>query len=116
MPRSRRALARLGVAPGHRPLDHDLVALLDRVLEVPLALDVLDGEGGVAADLLGALVRAETRVVVDRVVGEVRRHRLGVAGVQRLVVGPMWSVWDKKRLGSGATRHPRTRRQRPIHI
>ena len=40
---------------------------------------VLDAERGVAADRLGALVRAEARVVVDRVVGEVRRDRLGVA-------------------------------------
>ena len=34
-----------------------------------------------------ALVRAEPRVVVDGVVGEVRGDRVGVAGVQRLVVG-----------------------------
>ncbi|HEX6601597.1 MAG TPA: hypothetical protein VF030_03055, partial [Solirubrobacterales bacterium] len=32
------------------------------------------------------LVRAEARVVVSGVVGEVRRHRLSVASVQRLVV------------------------------
>ncbi len=41
-------LAALRVAPGHRPLDRDLVALLDRVLQVPVALDALDREGRVA--------------------------------------------------------------------
>src|SRR5205814_6437353 len=35
-------LAAVRIAPGHRPLDHGLVALLDPVVEVPLALEVLD--------------------------------------------------------------------------
>ena len=75
-------LAGLRVAPGHRPLDHDLVALLDRVLEVPAPLDLVDRKGGISADLLRPLVGAETGVVVDRVVGEVRRYRLGVTRVE----------------------------------
>ena len=45
-------LARLRVAPGHRPLDHGLVALLDAVLEVPLAVDHLDAHLRVLADPL----------------------------------------------------------------
>ena len=80
-------LAGLRVAPGHRPLDHGLVALLDPVLEVPLAVDDLDAHLRVLADPLGALVRPQPRVVVDGVLGEVRGDEIGVAGVERLVVG-----------------------------
>jgi len=55
---------------------------------VPAPLDVLDREGGVATDRLGPLMGTETGVVVDRVVGEVRRDRVGVARVQGLVIRP----------------------------
>jgi len=75
------------VAPGHRPLDHGLIALFDGVLDVPLAVDLLDPELRVEADPLGALVGAEPRVVVGRVLGEVAGDQLGVARVERLVVG-----------------------------
>jgi hypothetical protein len=75
------------MTPGHRPLDHDLVALLDRVLDVPLAVDLVDSERRVAADRLRPLVRSEPGVVVDRVVGEVRRDSVGVPRVQGLVIG-----------------------------
>src|SRR5262249_26240272 len=77
----------LRVSPGHRPFDHGLVALLDAVLEVPLTVDRAHPELGVLADPLGAFVGAEARVVVDGVVGEVRRDQLRVPGVERLVVG-----------------------------
>src|SRR3954467_580858 len=30
------------IAPGHRPLDHYLLAVLDRVVDVPLAVDRVD--------------------------------------------------------------------------
>ncbi|HET9186298.1 MAG TPA: hypothetical protein VFN82_09120, partial [Solirubrobacterales bacterium] len=65
-----------------------LVALLDQVLDVPLAVDPLHREGRVAPDRLRALVRPQPCVVVDRVLGEVRRNRVRVAAVQRLVVRP----------------------------
>jgi len=57
------------------------------VLHPPLAVDRVDRPAGVLPDLAGALVRAEARVVVDRVVGEVLGDAVGVAGVERLVVG-----------------------------
>jgi hypothetical protein len=57
------------------------------VLEVPLAVDLLDAELRVLPNPLRALVRPEPRVVVDRVVGEVRGDQIGVARVERLVVG-----------------------------
>ena len=81
-------LAGLRVAPGHRPLDRDLVAFPDRVLQMPAPLDVGDRVGRVAADRLGSFVRAETRVVVDRVIGEVRRNGVRVARVEGLVIRP----------------------------
>src|SRR5215210_2772448 len=80
-------LARLRVAPGHRPLDHGLVAVGDPMLVPPLTLDVVDRPAGVLGDGAGTLVRAEPRVVVDGVVGEVRGDGLDVARVERLVVG-----------------------------
>src|SRR3954447_9954635 len=49
-------LARLRVAPGHRPLDHRLLAVLDRVVDEPLALDALHRPVRVVADRAGALV------------------------------------------------------------
>jgi hypothetical protein len=57
------------------------------VLDEPLAVDLLDPELRVLADALGALVRPEPRVVVDRVVGEVGCDELGVARVQGVVIG-----------------------------
>src|SRR5438876_4420718 len=60
-------LARLRVAPGHRPLDHRLVALLDPVGDLPLTVEVLHGPLRVLADRARALVRPESRVVVDGV-------------------------------------------------
>ena len=65
-------LARLRVAPGHRPLDRDLVLALHAALDVPLAVDLLDSPVGVLGDRPSALVGPEPRVVVDGVVGEVR--------------------------------------------
>jgi hypothetical protein len=56
------------------------------VLEVPLAVEIFDRPLRVLADRPGALVRAEARVVVDRVVGEVLGDAVGVARVQRRVV------------------------------
>src|SRR5262245_43694385 len=79
-------LARPGVAPGHRPLDHGLVALLDAVLEEPLAVDHPDAELRVLSDALGPLVRPEPRVVMDGVVREVGCDQLRIPRVQRLVV------------------------------
>jgi hypothetical protein len=80
-------LAGLRVAPGHRPLDHCLIALFDAVLDVPLSVDRADAELRVLSDPIRTLVRAEPRVVVDGVFSEVRGDELGVAGVERLVVG-----------------------------
>ena len=117
VPRSSRFSPDFGIAPGHRPLDHDLVALLDPVLEVPLAVDLADAEARrICADPLGALVRAEARVVVDRVLGEVGGDQLGVARVQRLVVGAdVIEVAHARPSGTPATgiaptrRHPAVR-------
>jgi hypothetical protein len=78
-------LARARVAPRHRPLDHGLVTLLDPVLDPPLAVGVGDAPLGVRGDL-AAVMRAEPRVVVRSVVGEVLGDEVGVAGVQGLVV------------------------------
>ena len=80
-------LARAGVAPGHRPLDHRLLAVLDRVVDVPLAVDRVDRPLRVLAYRPRALVRPEPRVVVSRVLREVRRNPVGVAGVEGLVIG-----------------------------
>src|SRR5215213_5922448 len=79
-------LAGLRVAPGHRPLDHGFVAGLDPVLEPPLAVDGLDAPRRVFGDL-AAMMWAEARVVVGCVVDEMSGHRVGVARVERLVVG-----------------------------
>jgi hypothetical protein len=57
------------------------------VFDVPLAVDLLDPELRVLPDPPGALMRSQPRVVVDRVIGEVRGDQIGVAGVKRLVVG-----------------------------
>ena len=57
------------------------------MFEPPLAVDGLDAPGGVVGDL-AAVVRAEAGVVVSGLVGEVRGDGVGVAGVERLVVGP----------------------------
>src|SRR5438067_2503900 len=81
------ALAGLRVAPGHRPLDHRLVALLDPIGDLPLPVQVLHGPLRVLADRARALVRAEPRVVVDRVLGEVPRDLVRIAGVEGGVVG-----------------------------
>ena len=51
-----------------------------------LPVQLVDRPAGVLGDLAPA-VGAEPRVVVDRVVREVRGDQLDVAGVQRLVVG-----------------------------
>src|SRR5215208_4525582 len=80
------ALAGTGVPPGHRPLDARLLAVLDRALHDPLAVDVLHRPFGVLADRTRALVGPETRVVMDRIVGEVVRNSVGVARVERSVV------------------------------
>jgi hypothetical protein len=55
---------------------------------MPLTVDRAHPERRVSPDLLRAPVRAEARVVVDRVVGEVRRNNVGVTAVQRLVIRP----------------------------
>jgi hypothetical protein len=55
------------------------------VFEPPLTVDVVDRPAGVLGDLATAM-RTEPRVVVGRVVGEVRSDPFDVAGVQRLVV------------------------------
>src|SRR3954466_8081971 len=66
-------LARPRVAPGHRPLDRDLVLALDSAIDVPLSVGLLDAPARVLADRTRALVRAQPGVVMDGVVGEVRR-------------------------------------------
>jgi hypothetical protein len=50
-----------------------------------LALEVVDRPAGVLG-YRAPVVRAEPRVVVRGVVGEVRRDQIDVAGVERLVV------------------------------
>jgi hypothetical protein len=57
------------------------------VLDIPLAVDLLDAELGVQPDPLGALVGPQPGVVVDGVVGEMRGDQLRVPGVERVVVG-----------------------------
>jgi hypothetical protein len=56
------------------------------VLQPPLAVEVLDRPVGVLGDL-PAPVWPQPGVVVNGVVGEVGGDQLGVARVQRLVVG-----------------------------
>jgi hypothetical protein len=56
------------------------------VLQPPLAVDLLDAPAGVLGDLAAAMW-AQPRVVVDRVVAEVRGDQVSVPGVERLVVG-----------------------------
>jgi hypothetical protein len=80
-------IARLRVAPGHRPLDAGLLAVVDAVLEEPLPFEVLDRQLRVLADRASALMRAKSRVVMDGVVREVLGDPVRIAGVQRLVVG-----------------------------
>jgi hypothetical protein len=79
------AVARLRVAPGHRPLDHRLVSVGQPALVPPLAVEVVDSPARVLGDL-AAVVGAEARVVVSGILGEVRGDQLDVAGVERLVV------------------------------
>src|SRR4051794_28064320 len=79
------ALARLRFGPDHGPLDHSLVAVRDAVLVDPFGVKMLDTEFCVVSDL-ASVVWAEARVVVGRVVGEVRRDLVRVASAQRLVV------------------------------
>jgi hypothetical protein len=80
------------------------------VLEVPLALDLLDAQLGVLPDPLSPLVRAEARVVVDRVVREMRGDEVGVAGVERLVVGAdVVEVADRTRFIAGLVDSDRRR-------
>jgi hypothetical protein len=57
------------------------------VLHPPLAVEVFDRPPRVLGDRPSPLVWAQPRVVVDGVVGEVRRDQLDVAAVQGLVVG-----------------------------
>jgi hypothetical protein len=52
-----------------------------------LPVEVLDRPLRVLADLSSSSVGPQAGVVVDRVVGEVRRDEFGVTGVQRPVVG-----------------------------
>ena len=56
------------------------------MLEPPLPVDGLDAPLRVVGDL-APVVRPEARVVVRRVLGEVRRDGVRVARVERLVVG-----------------------------
>jgi hypothetical protein len=58
----------------------------------------------VLGDRAGASMRAEPRVVMDRVVAEERGDRLGVAGVERLVVAA--DVFEQ-RADVGASLDPR---------
>jgi hypothetical protein len=78
-------LARLRVPPGHRPLDHGLVPVGKAVLVPPLPADVVDRPARVLGDL-PATVRAEARVVVGGILGEVPGDQVDVGGVERLVV------------------------------
>jgi hypothetical protein len=91
-------LTGLRVAPGHRPLDHSLVAVGDPVLVVPLAVEVVDRPARVLRDR-PPVMGAEAGVVVSRVVGEMGRDQLDVAGVERLVVAAdVAEVRDPKNL------------------
>jgi hypothetical protein len=58
------------------------------MLNHPARVKVLDSQLGVLADRARADVRAEARVVVDGVVGEVRRDLVRVASVKGLVIAP----------------------------
>jgi hypothetical protein len=55
------------------------------VLEPPLPAEVVDRPAGVLGDR-AAVVGAEARVVMGRVLGEVRGDQVDVACVERLVV------------------------------
>jgi hypothetical protein len=57
------------------------------VLHPPLAVEVFDRPARVLGDRPSPLVWPQPRVVVDGVVGEVRRDQLDVAAVQGVVVG-----------------------------
>jgi hypothetical protein len=78
------------------------VARLDRGLEPPLAVDRLHRPLGVLGDL-AAPVRAEARVVVDRVVGEVLGDRVGA---DRVILAHPLSKWadSVRRKGEAAKR------------
>src|SRR4051812_36670163 len=78
-------LSRLRIGPHHRPLDHGFIAVVDPVLEDPLCVKVVDTQLGVLGDL-ASVMRAQARVVVGRVVGEVGRDLVGVAAAQCVVV------------------------------
>jgi hypothetical protein len=81
-------LARLRVAPSHRPLDDGLIAVLDQVLDEPLTIDVLDGKLRVLADRARTDMRPKPRVVVNGVLGEVVGDAIGIAAVECVVVRP----------------------------
>src|SRR4051812_40647415 len=81
-------LARLRIGPHHRPLDHGLVAVVDPVLEDPGCLQHLHRHPRVLTDRSCTYVRAQSRVVVDRVLGEERSHFIRIAAVEGVVVRP----------------------------
>jgi hypothetical protein len=56
------------------------------MLELPDRVEVLDAQRRVLGDRPPAELRLASRVVMDRVVGEVLGNSVGVAGVQRVVV------------------------------
>src|SRR5438874_2510310 len=74
------------VGPEHRPFDHDLVALLDRVLEVPARVEMLHTLLGDLTDLARAAMRPQSRVVVPGVGLEVAGDLVDVARVEVAVI------------------------------
>jgi hypothetical protein len=68
------------------------------MLVPPLPVDLVDRPPCVLGDLGSAAVGPEARVVVDGVVGEVRRDPLGVARVEGRVVAA--DVLERVDLGS----------------
>src|SRR3954452_4625645 len=79
------ALAGLRVGPDHRPLDHGFLAVVDSMLEDPVSVKVPDTQRGVVGDL-ASVMGTQARVVVRRVVAEVRGDLVGVAAAQCVVV------------------------------
>jgi hypothetical protein len=77
------------------------------VLHPPLAVDLVDRPVRVLADRARALVRAEPRVVVNGVVGEVLGDAIRVTGVERLVVAANVAELVDVRILSGACRSGR---------
>jgi hypothetical protein len=63
-----------------------LLAVVDPVLEKPLAFDVVDSKLGVVTDRLRTPVRPKARVVMDGVVGEEGGDLFRVSAIQSLVV------------------------------